>query len=232
MTGPWNVRVSTPARAAARGRSSDDRRPAGRIGSGQPGGPDRGGPTAAPRVAAPPRPRRRSAHRRDQSVGWHACPQRARAVAVACYSIRTRGSCCSRPPRPTPRAAATVVWSVASAACVVAASFEMLLGARAALGALIALSAPAIASLPGDSFPPGEHARVQARVPCGQLGGAWSGVAAAADPAGWSAPSWRRGSGRRGATQCAEQVAVTDPPDEQVIGSGHGHRAGAAVQAG
>jgi predicted MFS family arabinose efflux permease len=84
--------------------------------------------------------------------------------------------------------AAMLVWSVASAAGGLATSFDLLLATRAALGALIAFGAPAIASLLGDSFPPGERARVYSRVLCGQLAGAGAGVVASATLAGWS---WR-----------------------------------------
>lgn len=69
---------------------------------------------------------------------------------------------------------AIVVWSCALLVSAASVSFEMLLVTRLALGALVAVAGPAIASLAGDFFNPAERARVYGLILSGELiGGAF-----------------------------------------------------------
>lgn len=109
-------------------------------------------------------------------------------TAVGALAALPAGVLIDRVSRVTLLAVAVAAWSAASALGGLAGSFTMLLLTRAGLGALIALGAPAIASLLGDFFPPAHRARVYSRVLCGQLAGAGIGVVVAGTLAGWS---WR-----------------------------------------
>lgn len=64
---------------------------------------------------------------------------------------------------------AIVLWSVAMAVSAAADSFEFLLLSRLALGAVVAISTPAVASLLGDFVPATERARVYGFVLTGEL---------------------------------------------------------------
>jgi MFS family permease len=85
-------------------------------------------------------------------------------------------------------AAATVLWAAAMAVCAAAPSFEFLLVARLGLGAVTAVAVPAVASLIGDWFGPGERARIYGFVLSGELIGAGVGFSVAG---GLAALSWR-----------------------------------------
>jgi predicted MFS family arabinose efflux permease len=64
---------------------------------------------------------------------------------------------------------AIALWSVAMAISATANSFEFLLLSRLALGAVVAISTPAVASLLGDFVPAGERARAYGFVLTGEL---------------------------------------------------------------
>ena len=68
-------------------------------------------------------------------------------------------------------AASIVLWSLASLFSAFAASFEALLLTRLALGAVAGTAGPAIASLTGDYFAPGERGRVWSYILLGEAAG-------------------------------------------------------------
>jgi len=67
--------------------------------------------------------------------------------------------------------AAIVVWSVAMLVSAAAVSFVMLLLVRLALGGVIAVASPSVASLTGDYFPARERARIFGFILAGELVG-------------------------------------------------------------
>ncbi len=77
-----------------------------------------------------------------------------------------------------------VTWGVAEVASGFSTSYLMLLLARVALGALTATAAPAIASLIGDLFEPGERGRIYGFILTGELVGAGFGLVVAGDVGG------------------------------------------------
>jgi predicted MFS family arabinose efflux permease len=85
-------------------------------------------------------------------------------------------------------AGATVLWAAAMAVCALAPSYHFLLFARAGLGAVTAVAVPAVASLVGDWFHPGERGRIYGFVLTGELVGAGFGFTVAG---GLAALSWR-----------------------------------------
>ena len=87
-------------------------------------------------------------------------------------------------------AGSVALWALAMAASGLAGSFTTLLLTRLAPGAVTATAGPAIASLTGDLFPPGERANVWSQILTGQLVGAGVGFLAAGNAA---ALSWRAG---------------------------------------
>jgi MFS family permease len=64
-----------------------------------------------------------------------------------------------------------VLWSIASLASAFAGSYGSLLLTRLALGGVTAAAGPAIASLTGDYFPPGERGRIYAYILAGEVAG-------------------------------------------------------------
>jgi MFS family permease len=87
-------------------------------------------------------------------------------------------------------ATAVGVWAVLAAVCGAALSYHMLLVVRLALGAAVAATLPAVASLVGDYFPPGDRGRVYGAILSGELVGAGFGLLVAGTLAGiW----WRLG---------------------------------------
>jgi predicted MFS family arabinose efflux permease len=83
------------------------------------------------------------------------------------------------------------LWSVCMAASGLATGYGVLLLTRLALGAVIAASGPAVASLTGDLFPAKERSRIYGMVLTGELLGAGAGLILSADigaAAGWRAP--------------------------------------------
>jgi predicted MFS family arabinose efflux permease len=86
---------------------------------------------------------------------------------------------------------ATAAWSVGMAASGFADSYLMLLLTRLALGAVIGVSGPVVASLTGDLFPAKERARIYGMVLTGELIGSGVGLVVSAElgaAAGWRAP--------------------------------------------
>lgn len=94
-----------------------------------------------------------------------------------------------RVPRVRLLAAAIVIWSMAMVVSGLASSFAMLLVTRLALGLVVATAGPAVASLTGDLFPPGERGRIYGYILSGELAGAGVGFLVSGDIAGWV--SWR-----------------------------------------
>jgi MFS family permease len=80
------------------------------------------------------------------------------------------------------------LWGAATAAAGFATSFMFLLISRVALGVVIALAAPAVASLLGDYFPTRERSRVYGYVLAGDLVGTGFGFIVCGNLAAWS---WR-----------------------------------------
>ena len=86
---------------------------------------------------------------------------------------------------------ATAAWSVGMAASGFADGYLMLLLTRLALGAVIGVSGPVVASLTGDLFPAKERARIYGMVLTGELVGSGLGLVISAElgaAAGWRAP--------------------------------------------
>ncbi len=86
---------------------------------------------------------------------------------------------------------ATAAWSVGMAASGFADGYLMLLLTRLALGAVIGVSGPVVASLTGDLFPAKERARIYGMVLTGELLGSGLGLVISAElgaAAGWRAP--------------------------------------------
>jgi predicted MFS family arabinose efflux permease len=86
---------------------------------------------------------------------------------------------------------ATAAWSVGMAASGFADGYVMLLLTRLALGAVIGVSGPVVASLTGDLFPAKERARIYGMVLTGELLGSGLGLVISAElgaAAGWRAP--------------------------------------------
>lgn len=86
---------------------------------------------------------------------------------------------------------ATAAWSVGMAASGFADGYVMLLLTRLALGAVIGVSGPVVASLTGDLFPAKERARIYGMVLTGELIGSGVGLVMSAEvgaAAGWRAP--------------------------------------------
>ena len=86
---------------------------------------------------------------------------------------------------------ATAAWSVGMAASGFADGYVMLLLTRLALGAVIGVSGPVVASLTGDLFPAKERARIYGMVLTGELVGSGLGLVISAElgaAAGWRAP--------------------------------------------
>ncbi len=83
---------------------------------------------------------------------------------------------------------AIAVWSGAMVATGLAVSYLMLLLTRLALGVVLAVSGPVVASLTGDLFPSSERARIYGFILTGDLIGAGAGLLVAGDlgaAAGW-----------------------------------------------
>jgi MFS family permease len=99
------------------------------------------------------------------------------------------GSLVDRTNRVRLLAAAVVVWGVAEAVSGGAMSYVMLVCTRVALGAVVSVAAPAVASLTGDLFPPSERGRIYGFIITGELLGAGFGVLISGLVAGWF--GWR-----------------------------------------
>jgi predicted MFS family arabinose efflux permease len=100
------------------------------------------------------------------------------------------GSLVDRTTRTRTLAISVVCWGVASALSGFATSFDFLLCARIALGAVTAVAGPAVASLVGDYFPQHERGRIYGFVLAGELVGAGFGFVVAGQFAlvSWRAP--------------------------------------------
>jgi MFS family permease len=107
--------------------------------------------------------------------------------AFPCGALVDRGR------RTTILAIAVLVWSAAMLVSALAVSFTMLLLTRLALGFIVAIAAPAVASLTGDFFPAGERGRIYGFVLAGELGGAALGFLITGELAGVAGWRWAFG---------------------------------------
>ncbi len=85
-------------------------------------------------------------------------------------------------------AASVAVWTAAMVASALSGSYPALLVSQLALGVVIALASPAVTSLSGDFFPPGERARIFGFILFGELAGTGLGIVVSGS---LSAISWR-----------------------------------------
>ena len=88
--------------------------------------------------------------------------------------------------------AGIVLWSLAMVWCGLAGSYGMLFAARLALGVVMAIGSPAIASLIGDCFRASERSRIYGYIISGELIGVAIGFLVSGNIAAWSwrAPFW------------------------------------------
>jgi MFS family permease len=107
---------------------------------------------------------------------------------VAAVATVPVGSMADRVNRTRLLSAGVAMWAVVMAASASAGSFPELLLIRCALGAVVAVAAPATASLIGDFFAPGERGRIWGYVLAGELVGAGVGFTIAG---GFASISWR-----------------------------------------
>lgn len=86
-------------------------------------------------------------------------------------------------------AVAATLWSTAMLVSSLATSYSMLLVTRLALGLVVGVTGPAVASLTGDLFPPAERGRIYGYVLAGELAGGGAGFLVSGNVAAWL--SWR-----------------------------------------
>ncbi len=110
-------------------------------------------------------------------------------TAVAALATLPFGVLVDRVSRVRLLVASVALWSVAQAASGLAPSYGVLLATRLALGAVVAVAGPAVASLTGDFFLPGERAQIYGYLVAGELVGAGLGILVSGDLAGLL--SWR-----------------------------------------
>jgi MFS family permease len=91
-------------------------------------------------------------------------------------------------------AGAVLLWSAAMLVSAFAVSFAMLLVTRIALGLIVAVGAPAVASLIGDFFPADERGRIYGFVLAGELLGAAFGFVITGELAGLAGWRWALGA--------------------------------------
>jgi MFS family permease len=108
---------------------------------------------------------------------------------VGAFATLPMGNLVDRVPRVRLVAGAIVLWGFTELAGAFSVNYGMLLVTRIGLGAVTAVAAPAVASLTGDLFPPGERGRIYGFVVTGELVGAGVGVLVAGLVAGWL--GWR-----------------------------------------
>ncbi len=111
------------------------------------------------------------------------------STAVGAVATLPMGMLVDRMSRVRLLTTAIIVWSVVMVVSGFAVSYLMLLLTRLALGAVVATAGPAIASLTGDLFLPGERGRIYGYILSGELIGAGTGLLVAGDIAG--VLSWR-----------------------------------------
>ncbi|MGH8233402.1 MAG: MFS transporter [Rhodanobacteraceae bacterium] len=111
------------------------------------------------------------------------------ATAVGALATLPFGILVDRMNRTRLLTAAIVVWSVAMAVSAFSTSYPMMLLCRLALGAIVAVAAPAVASLTGDFFHPGERGRIYGYILAGELVGVAFGFLISGNVAAFF--SWR-----------------------------------------
>jgi predicted MFS family arabinose efflux permease len=120
-------------------------------------------------------------------IGWLV----SAPAALAALMALPFGALVDRVRRVSLLAAALVAWSAAMVASGLAPSYPVLLLGRLVLGVVASAAWPAVASLTGDFFQPGERGRIFGCVLAGELLGVASGLLICANlAAGWS---WRAG---------------------------------------
>lgn len=113
--------------------------------------------------------------------------------------------------------AGIALWAVAMAGCAATQSFRQLVLVRCALGAVIAIAAPATASLIGDYFAPNERGRIWGSVLAGELVGTGFGFTVAGSMA---AISWRLAFVVLGLPAAALSLLVWRLPEPARCGAG------------
>jgi predicted MFS family arabinose efflux permease len=113
------------------------------------------------------------------------------SLVVTAVATVPLGVLADRRSRPRLLAAGIAVWCVALVGCAAAPSFGFLLIARLVLGGAAAAAWPAVASLVGDVFPPGDRGRIFGLILSGELLGAGFGFLLSGNIAG--ALGWRAG---------------------------------------
>ena len=103
------------------------------------------------------------------------------------------GALVDRSRRATILSLAVLVWSAAMLVSAFAVSYPMLLVTRIALGFIVAVAAPAVASLVGDFFPAAERGRIYGFVLAGELLGAAFGFLITGELAGFAGWRWALG---------------------------------------
>jgi MFS family permease len=107
---------------------------------------------------------------------------------VGCVATLPFGTLADRSSRTSLLQVAVALWAVATVVSALSVSFTMLLGARLALGVVIAAAGPALSSLFGDLVPVEHRSRLWGYVLMGELVGAGVGILVAgglSGPFGW-----------------------------------------------
>jgi predicted MFS family arabinose efflux permease len=124
-------------------------------------------------------------HVGNLQIGWLVTA----STAVAAVMTLPFGALVDRVPRVRLLAVALAVWSMTMLVSGAAASYLMLLLSRLALGVIAAVASPAVTSLTGDFFRPGERGRIFGYVLAGELVGVALGFLVCGNVAAWL--SWR-----------------------------------------
>ncbi|HET6806203.1 MAG TPA: MFS transporter [Frateuria sp.] len=136
-------------------------------------------------VGAVATPIKAALHIGNLQVGWLVTA----STAVAAVVTLPFGALVDRVRRVRLLTIALVLWSASMLASGLAASYPMLLISRLALGAVASVASPAVTSLTGDFFRPGERGRIFGYVLAGELLGVAFGFLISGNVAAWL--SWR-----------------------------------------
>jgi predicted MFS family arabinose efflux permease len=136
-------------------------------------------------VGAVATPMKAALHVGNLQIGWLVTA----ATAVAAVMTLPFGALVDRVRRVHLLAIALVVWSATMIVSGLAVSYPMLLLSRLALGVVASAASPAVTSLTGDFFRPGERGRIFGYVLAGELLGVAFGFLVCGNVAAWW--SWR-----------------------------------------
>jgi predicted MFS family arabinose efflux permease len=136
-------------------------------------------------VGAVATPIKAALHVGNLQIGWLVTA----ATAVAAAMTLPFGALVDRVRRVRLLAIALVVWSATMVVSGLAVSYPMLLLSRLALGVVASAASPAVTSLTGDFFRPGERGRIFGYVLAGELLGVAFGFLVSGNVAAWW--SWR-----------------------------------------